>query len=478
MDKFSILHISDIHKIAGVEYEPLFQSLRRDLEAMTTYERIVAPSFVVVSGDLIQGGYTEQDIREQYNEVESFLAAISDLYLQGDRTRLIIVPGNHDVSRVATIASLHPSTKDYEISKDTYFKGATDIRWNWKDHQFYEITDAEKYRQRFNLFVEFYNHFFDGIRQYPENPEEQAYVVVNDDYGICFACFNSCCHLDHLCDTGCISDDALNSISKDLTDSYNAGYLNVAVWHHHFYGSPLETNYMDRAFLTDLLSCNIQMGLFGHQHFTQIAEEYSDLLLQKDEYVQKLLLVSSGTLFGGKKVLPENCRRQYNIIEVAKGNGIAQIDINIREDFNTKANNKIPHWKMKPLPNATNKVHYEIALRKLSVNDRVLNIDRRCKADGDYIKACEAIKSIELETGEDLSQIFKSYLKEIRDYEYVYHHIGRIVTVEDAILKIVAARNLGNPKYIKDVLEDPDINKLDDAFVKSQLLTLKITVER
>lgn len=77
MDKFSILHISDIHKIAGVEYEPLFQSLRRDLEAMTTYERIVAPSFVVVSGDLIQGGYTEQDIREQYNEVESFLAAIS-----------------------------------------------------------------------------------------------------------------------------------------------------------------------------------------------------------------------------------------------------------------------------------------------------------------------------------------------------------------------------------------------------------------
>ena len=471
MSKFSILHISDIHKIAGVEYEPLFQSLRRDLEAMTTYERIVAPSFVVVSGDLIQGGYTEHDIREQYNEVESFLAAICDLYLQGDRTRLIIVPGNHDVSRVATIASLHPSTKDYEISKDSYFRGAIDIRWNWKEHQFYEITDAETYRRRFNLFVEFYNRFFDGIRKYPEEPEEEAYVVVNDDYEICFACFNSCCHLDHLCDTGCISDDALNSIGKELTDCYNAGYLNVAVWHHHFYGSPLETNYMDRTFLTDLLSCNIQMGLFGHQHFTQIAEEYSDLLLQKDE--QKLLLVSSGTLFGGKKVLPENCRRQYNILEIEKGNGHAQIDINIREDFNTKANNKIPHWKMKPLPNATNKVHYGVALRKLSINDQILNIDRRCKADGNYVKACEAIMSIEHEMGEDLSQIFKSYLKEVQDYEYVYNHIGRIVTVEDAILKIVAARSLGNPKYIKEVLEDPDIKLLDDVFVKSQLLTLK-----
>ena len=223
MSKFSILHISDIHKIEGVEYEPLFQSLRRDRDSYTEYEGILPPTFVVVSGDLIQGAYTEDEIIAQYTEAESFLSSICELYLQGDRSRLIVVPGNHDVSRVATTASLQPSTKSYEISKDTFFKGATDIRWNWKDHQFYEITDAERYGQRFNLFVDFYNRFFNDIRKYPENPEEQGYIVVNDDYGICFACFNSCCHLDHLCDTGCISDDALNSISKELTDSYNAG---------------------------------------------------------------------------------------------------------------------------------------------------------------------------------------------------------------------------------------------------------------
>lgn len=473
MSKFSILHISDIHKIEGVEYGPLFQSLRRDWDAYTIHEGIIAPSFVVVSGDLIQGGYTEEEIRSQYEEVEKFLATICEFYLQGDRSRLIVVPGNHDVSRVATIASLTPSTKSYEISKDTFFKGANDIRWNWKDHQFYEITDTAKYNQRFNLFVEFFNRFYDGIRKYPEEPEEQAYVVVNEEYGVCFACFNSCCHLDHLCDTGCVSDNALNSIGKELTDSYNAGFLNVAIWHHHFYGSPLETNYLDRAFLTDLLSCNIHVGLFGHQHFTQIAEEYSDLLLQQDENVQKLLLVSSGTLFGGKKVLPDNCHRQYNVIEIEKGNGKAIVDINIREDFNTKANNKIPHWKLKPLPNATNKVHYELVLRKLSLNDIVLNIDRRCKADGDYIRASEAIKELERETGENLTQIFKMYLKEVKDYEYVYHNIKRIDSVEDAILKIVAARNLKNPEYIKEVLADPTINGLDDSFVKGQLLTLK-----
>lgn len=473
MSKYSILHISDIHKIAGVDYEPLFQSLRRDRDSFTEHDGIVAPAFVVVSGDLIQGAYNEQEIRDQYKEVESFLVSICDLYLQGDRSRLIVVPGNHDVSRVATIASLHPSAKSYETSKDAFFKGATNIRWNWKDHQFYEITDAITYSQRFNLFVEFYNRFFDGIRAYPDNPEEQAYVVVNDDYGVCFACFNSCCHLDHLCDTGCISDDSLNYIGKELTDCYNAGYLNIAVWHHHFYGSPLETNYMDRAFLTDLLSCNVQMGLFGHQHFTQIAEEYSDLLLKKDDYVQKLLLVSSGTLFGGKKVLPENCHRQYNVIEIEKGNGYANVDINIREDFNNNANNKIPHWRVKPLPNATNKVHYDIKLRQLSINDLVLNIDRRCKEDGDYVRACKAIKRLESETGENLTQIFKSYLKDVKDYEYVFNHVGTVATVEDATLKIVASRNLGKPEYIKEVLEDPNIIGLDDAFINAQLATLK-----
>ena len=46
-------------------------------------------------------------------------------------------------------------------------------------------------------------------------------------------------------------------------------------------------------------------------------------------------------------------------------------------------------------------------------------------------------------------------------------------SVEDALLKIVAARNLGKPEYIKEVLADSNITKLDDPFVNEQLKTLK-----
>lgn len=470
--KYSILHISDIHKSPDVTYDSLLQSLRKDLDHYTINEGIMQPSFVVVSGDLIQGAYNEKEIRKQYSEVESFLDGLCTLYLKGDRRRLIVVPGNHDVSRVATISSMKPSAKEYSSCAEDYFAGSPDYRWSWKENHFYEIFDKDTYNCRFNLFVEFFNRFFDGIREYPSNPEERAYVVVDESHRVCFACYNSCYHLDHLCDTGCISPDALISVGDELTKCYNAGYLNVAVWHHHYYGRPLETNYMDRSVLSDLLTYDVHMGLFGHQHYTQIAEEYSDLLLVKDETAQKLLLVSSGTLFGGIKELPPGCHRQYNIIEINIGNGFADIDISIREDCNQNIGGKIPHWRTKPLPNSTNKIHYSVKLRKLSGEDLLLNVDRKLKKDGDYIAACEAVKRIEKETGISYDSVFKSYLKEVKDYDYVFHHVGRVRSVEDAILKIVAARQTNNTEYINSVLEDKDIINLKDSFINSQLESL------
>lgn len=470
--KYSILHISDIHKASDVDYESLVQSLRRDFDAYTTNEGIFAPSFVVVSGDLIQGAYTDDEIRQQYVEVELFLNSICELYLQGDKSRLIIVPGNHDVNRAATIVSMTQSTKEYVDCTKAYFSGSPFIRWSWKDCKFYEVTNTNVYSSRFNLFIEFYNRFFSGIRQFPDNPEEKAFLVINDDFKVCFSCFNSCNQLDHLCDIGRVSENALISVTKELFDCYNLGYLNVAIWHHHFYGSPLETNYIDRSFLNDLLGSNIHIGLFGHQHYTQVAEEYSDLLLQKDEKTQHLLLVSSGTLFGGKKELPINCRRQYNIIEIEKGNGFANVDINVREDINPRLDNKIPYWRAKPLYNANNKVHYQVLLKHLTDDARLLFIDRRCKESGDYKFACEEIKQLTHETQRDYSKIFKSYLKEVKDYEYVYNNIGDVITVEDAVLKIIAARETGNPEYIHQTKSDEAILRMNDSVVKSLLSSL------
>ena len=471
--KYTILHISDIHKSKDVQYNSLLQSLKKDLDTYVNEEGIQKPSFIVVSGDLIQGAYTDAEIRQQYNDVEEFLIGICKMYLDKDRSRMVIVPGNHDVNRAASKASLLPSSKGYNVCKDDFFNGSDAIRWSWSDDKFYEIQDLSLYEKRFDLFVEFYDRFYDGIRCYPQKHETDAYTIVNDKYKVCFACFNSCNHLDHLCDTGCISQDAIISVGPVLNECYNAGYLNIAVWHHNLYGRPLATNYLDRSLLGDLLCNDVHIGLYGHQHFTQIAEEYSDLLLSKDEATQKLLLISAGTLFGGKRELSDGDRRQYNVIEVNVGDGIADIDINIREDINRNPYNKIPHWATKALPNSSNKIHYQVKLRKLSLNEQVLNIDKKARLTSDYIEACEALKEIEAETGENMSRFIKAYLKEIKDYEYVLNNIREVEGPEDAILMIVAAKESGSKFWIDKVSQDERIKNLKDPLVSNMLQTLK-----
>jgi hypothetical protein len=97
----------------------------------------------------------------------------------------------------------------------------------------------------------------------------------------------------------------------------------------------------------------IQVGLFGHQHISQVAEFFSsDMAIEESPENQRILLVSSGTLFGGKKEIPEGYKRQYNIIEIETRNGSAEITIHVREDGNKNVASKIPFWKStgSPIP--------------------------------------------------------------------------------------------------------------------------------
>ncbi len=469
--KYSILHISDIHKSPRVQYNSLLDSLERDLVYYTESENIEKPSFIVISGDIIQGATNDNEIRQQYTDVEEFLSNLCNLFLDGDKKRMIIVPGNHDVNRTRTIASMSPSIESADEDCKKYFQGSSSVRWNWKDFKFYNIVDPVTYDSRFELFVEFYNRFFNGIRQYPEHPVTEAYCVRDDEHKVTFACFNSCHQLDHLCVTGCIPEEAIYSIGQELFDSYKSGYLNIAVWHHHFYGSPLTTNYMDRAFLNYMLEHNVQLGLFGHQHLSQIAEEYSDLQLSKEEKIKRMLLVSSGTLFGGEKELQPEIKRQYNIIEVEHENGSAKISINIREDGNPYKNNLIPFWHCKALQTNDNKLHRTLELKTVSDNKKLLEIDRKVKEDNNYKAACESI--LQLNINEDMKHsIWLRYLKEVRDDEYVFNALKNVNSVEEGVLKIISALNIGDKTKFQEVLDNDFIKTSEDSNIKALLSEL------
>ena len=50
------------------------------------------------------------ELDRQYAEAESFLASLSDSFVDGDRERVIIVPGNHDVSYYHALVSMKQVT--------------------------------------------------------------------------------------------------------------------------------------------------------------------------------------------------------------------------------------------------------------------------------------------------------------------------------------------------------------------------------
>ena len=55
MNKYSILHISDLHKLEGTKYQALLQSMLTDRDNYTS-TGVLAPNYVVVSGDFVRAG--------------------------------------------------------------------------------------------------------------------------------------------------------------------------------------------------------------------------------------------------------------------------------------------------------------------------------------------------------------------------------------------------------------------------------------
>src|SRR3989337_1781266 len=93
MEKFQLLHISDLHVSIGKEFdrsvvlEPLIDRVKQDMATG------IQPEIVVVTGDVAFSGK-----EAEYQKVKDFFdELLARMKLSQDR--LFIVPGNHDVNR-------------------------------------------------------------------------------------------------------------------------------------------------------------------------------------------------------------------------------------------------------------------------------------------------------------------------------------------------------------------------------------------
>lgn len=319
---FSILHISDLHRSPDepIDNDSLIAALVNDHDRyMGEISIIPPPEAVVVSGDIIQGAklgesHWQEKVRAQYDVAASFLDQIAQRFLSGDRSRLILVPGNHDVcwntsfSAMERIAEAdYPDNIPYALAE-----AESPYRWNWKERALYRVADATGYGARLDAYWSFVERFYDGVPLIVDIDRSRGFQLYELDQGrVIVAAFESVYGNDCFSYSGALPIGAIGRCYLALRDLPRAPKLRMAVWHHSIQGPPRQTDYMDVAHVQEMAGHGFQLGLHGHQHVAAAATQYVHLTES-----QAIAVVSAGSLCAGSRDLPRGVDRQYNLVVV------------------------------------------------------------------------------------------------------------------------------------------------------------------
>jgi hypothetical protein len=431
-------------------------------------EGIKKPSIIVVSGDLIEGTQIAsqeealKEIKRQYDEVSIFLQQLVDYFLDGDKSRIIIVPGNHDVN--FTISKLAMMKESIPLNDNALHllkrKVANkEIRWNWKDLSIYKIQDTQLYKSRFDSFVEFYNSFFKGLspkREWANPCEENAQLIDLPEYNICFLELNSCYKLDHLNDAGEICPAAFTKFHNRIRQIFNRGSLIVGVWHHHTVGLPYESNYLDHRILQSMISSGLRIGLHGHQHLPSVINTFHDL-----NQKEKMLLISSGSLYGGQNELVTGCPRQYCLISLAFTECDVNVQLHVRKD---SLNYDIPNWVKGQIGMySATEFSQSIKLPPLSVGQLISEIDEYSNTTNDYENAYLKLDKIKDLAPDICSTYMDKYLSKIHNSDFIIEHIHNPSTDHEYTYLLKAAIDKQNLEIISELRSDDRFNNIKGA---------------
>lgn len=323
--RYSILHLSDLHRDPHDEVQngPLLDSIERDVARFEQEEPpITRPSICLVSGDLVYGVRptapdAEAELARQCEQARDFLENLAERLFAGDLNRIILVPGNHDVSYSCTMNSVvrvdtpeAPAEREALVAE--YFAPKSTLRWSWSELCFYRIAQVARYEQRFGAFAGLYHAFYRGHRSFASSPDSQHAIFDYPDLHLCVLALNSCYDNDPLNRTAAFHPCCISEACRMLRDASRSGRLVAAVWHHSLFGPPHDNDYLDSGPLQNLIDAGVSLAFHGHQHQTECIDERYRL----GPGMRKITLVGAGTLCAGPRALKPGIPRSYNVIEI------------------------------------------------------------------------------------------------------------------------------------------------------------------
>ena len=319
---FSILHISDLHRSHDepLDNASLVASLVADFDRyMGEYPQIPSPEAIVVSGDLIQGVPLDTPnwndrIREQYEVAYAFLVELCDRFLNGDRSALILVPGNHDVCWNTSLEAMSEVKQEKHPNRiyDALVKPGSTYRWSWSSQKLFQISRDDVYQERLSRYWDFFENFYEGVDLPIQLDRSRGFHL----FEVCtrrilLVAFESIDNNDCYSHSGAITPGVVGKCAMTLRDAGRSYDLKIAVWHHGIQGPPDRSDYMDAAHVQEMAGHGFQLGLHGHQHVSGALTQYVHL-----DQARAMAVVGAGSLCAGTKELPRGENRQYNLVVI------------------------------------------------------------------------------------------------------------------------------------------------------------------
>lgn len=459
-----------------------------EVEKSRYAEMGMAPvQLIVVSGDIVNGSNkkneleAKQEIQEQYEIASQFLNSLCDLFIgaePSDRLRIIIVPGNHDMSRYMSKLSMEEiSHDDIGTLSDKLWENNTDIRWSWADLHFHKINDWDKYNKRFDDFIDFYNNFYQGYRTFPAEPDYQSDLIDIPELNLSLACFNSCYRLDHLRQSGYISPRSLSQLTKPLLCAKRQGRLIIGVWHHHTHGLPNENNYLDYSILENMVQNGITVALHGHQHISGIVNEYKDVFSDG-----KLSLISAGTLYGNSYDLPVGKMRQFNLLTVDMKDDVSKIVLYSRED--STALNEMPAWETGVI-GRSKKTSYSIQILmeptpevsvEAELQERINQINLYVELSGNLMEGASRLEQLGAEKPL-VRKFLLDYLQRAGCHQRIFDLFQNPRNIGEAIAVIESCVKLKNKAALNAVMDSDFVKSSNDASLLSVIMDAKFRLK-
>jgi GTPase SAR1 family protein/predicted MPP superfamily phosphohydrolase len=342
-----ILHLSDLHFGANDDADVRLQPLLSDLKDRREGLGIESLDYLVISGDL-----TNRGAYEEFERVHAFLSRlVKEMKLTAER--VIIVPGNHDLSWDEDVYDWMQERKVdlSKLSPGSYVQQGKGFL----------VRDDARYPKRFANFARFHHEF--KQLEYSLKPEAQSLSVLFETTGIQFLALNSSWMIDeHHTGRSCVNDLArakgLMEADKQIDDAKKANLmqedssvLRIAVWHHPATGNE---KIADDDFLEALRKADFKLCLHGHVH-----EDRADLVGYLHP-TRKLYMAGAGSFGAVAADRPPSTPRLYNLIEIPRDHSLIRVHTRCMR----KERGAWEGWAVWPGENAFDKkAFYEIKLK-------------------------------------------------------------------------------------------------------------------